>query len=285
MSDVRPNLFIVGAMKSGTSSLHAYLGTHPDVYMCEPKEPGYFCPEVGMSNGEPWYLDLFKAGAGKRVVGESSTHYTKLPQYQGVIERIADFSPDARFIYLMRDPVERSISHYWHMVRWHGESRSLLDALRSDSQFRDFSYYAMQLRPYLDRFGSDRVLVQTFEAFSADAAGVTASVFRWLGVDDTFVPPNAGARENETPPTVVRARGRGMLHRLRYSRAWNRLGPLVPQSVRRLGVALAEKPVARAAEPRQEAIAYLREVQGCQVDELSDLIGRRFPEWRTLHGR
>ena len=116
----RPNLFIIGAMKSGTSSLHAYLGTHPSVFMCEPKEPGYFVEQLNLKRGRGWYSKLFHGAEGASIRGESSTEYTKAPMYGGVPQRLAEFNPQAKIIYLMRDPIERSISHYWHMVRWHG---------------------------------------------------------------------------------------------------------------------------------------------------------------------
>ena len=128
MNELKPNLFIIGAMKCGTTSLHTYLGDHPDILMCPMKEPSHFVnseelrivwpgpsrPSFG--NTEKDYCDLFRGGEGKLVRGESSTAYTKLHKVTGVAKRIYDFNSDAKLIYIMRDPIERTISHYWHAV-------------------------------------------------------------------------------------------------------------------------------------------------------------------------
>jgi Sulfotransferase family len=111
----KPNLFIIGAMKAGTSSLHSYLGAHPQIFMTEVKEPAFFedpahrkRPKEGIGywNNLSHYLELFALTGDRPVVGESTTDYTKLPLKTGVARRIFDFNSDARLIYLMRDPIE-----------------------------------------------------------------------------------------------------------------------------------------------------------------------------------
>src|SRR5579872_2507705 len=92
----RPNLFIIGAMKSGTTSLHEYLAAHPQIAMSRVKEPGFFVEELSFGRGLEWYLSQFDADERHRFLGESSTHYTKLPVYQGVAERIVRFNRHAR---------------------------------------------------------------------------------------------------------------------------------------------------------------------------------------------
>src|SRR5579863_331121 len=152
-------------MKSGTTYLADLLATHPSIFMCSPKEPCHFVhPEQlkflwpGAWAKRYWanqeaYLSLFRTAGAAAVIGEASVYYTHLPLASGVPERIHQFCPYARFIYIMRDPVERTISHYWHRVRWHEEGRSSIEAVKNDPQYRDVSYYAMQLKPYLDLFG------------------------------------------------------------------------------------------------------------------------------------
>src|SRR5580704_16187248 len=149
----RPNLFIIGAMKSGTTTLHEYLDSHPQIAMSRVKEPGFFVEELTHRQGEDWYLSLFDQDSCFRYRGESSTHYTKLPVYQGVAERLFRFSPDARLIYIMRNPFERTMSHYWHNVRdtlYGRERRSPLKAIREQPDYVAFGDYAMQLEPYID---------------------------------------------------------------------------------------------------------------------------------------
>ncbi len=280
------NLFIIGAMKSGTTSLHNYLATHPDIFMCEPKEPGFFVEELTWAKGLDWYRSLFADAQGKAVVGESSTHYTKLPVYRGVPERIAEFNPNARFIYLMRDPVDRAVSHYWHNVRdltSGRERRDMLTAMQRDPQYVAFSDYAMQLKPYMEIFGRERIFVATFERMVADPAGVVGEIFSWLRVDGSFQPEDLHRRWNAAPEELSRVRGLGILNRIRYSRAWDRLAPAMPGRLRRLGIFLAEKPVGRASQDETAAQRYLRPILRGRVEEIRSLLGRDFNEWITLY--
>lgn len=280
----RPNLFVIGAMKAGTTSLHRYLSSHPDVFMCEPKEPGFFVPELKYyPRDEAWYRSLFAAAGDARVVGEASTHYAKLPVYGGVPERIAAYSPDARFIYVMRDPVERTLSHYWYHVRLYGTGKPMLQAFRENVAFRAFSDYPMQLAPYFERFGADRVLCLTFEEMVADPRGTISGVLEWLGLRTDVPMPELG-RENARPERVRQARGLGLLGRLARSGVWDLVSPAVPAPLKRLGRRRAFASVAPAEVPTAEAIEHLRPEMAEMVERLARLLGRDFPRWTTTLG-
>lgn len=292
----RPNLFVIGAMKSGTTSLHSYLDAHPSIFMVPNKEPTHFVDgdelravspliwEAGFWKDRRLYLDLFADAGDAVIVGESSTNYSKRPMIEGVAGRIAEYDPAARIVYLMRDPVARTLSHYWHLVRWHDETRDPLAAVRHDPRYRAVSYYAMQLAPYLERFRRERIKPLTLESLKADPAEVMADLYGWLGVDAGFVPPNLGERKNVTAGATKQARGHGLLRRIRHSDSWARLAPAVPGGIRRLGRTLAEREVDRASVDMGAAIDYLRPLQQQETEELATLLGRAFPEWRTLHG-
>ncbi|HSH30890.1 MAG TPA: sulfotransferase [Thiohalobacter sp.] len=292
----RPNLFLIGAMKSGTTTLHALLASHPQVFMCEPKEPCHFLdperlrqywPEMWARRyweSEAAYLKLFENACDAPVIGESSTDYSKLPRFPGVVERIRAFNPQARIIYIMRDPVERTLSHYWHMVTHRAERRELLTALREEPHYLQVSDYARQLRPWFDAFGQDRVLTLTFEALQSEPQATVQRVFAWLDVDPAFVPPNLGERENVTAARIQQVSGLGLLHRLRHSRWWDRIGPRVPQGIRSLGAKASLREVDRSDVDRSAAIEYLRSIQRDQAAALEQLLRRDFPEWKTLQG-
>ena len=293
---VRPNLFIVGAMKSGTSSMHAILGRHPEIFMCEPKEPCYFMDKLSLKErwpdmyargywkGEQHYLKLFEAGQGFPIIGESSTYYSKRPRVLGVPERIHAFNPDAKIIYLMRDPVRRTISHYWHRVRKKGEVRGMNAAIREDSYYTEISHYAMQLEPYLRLFGRDQVYALTIEEFDRDLPGEVAKILRWLGVDDSFVPPNLNERMHATSVVVEQQRvflPRGVGREsfwIRSLRSW--LSPAVRERLHRL----VYREVDRRSADLDDVMAYLKPIQLKQVEELASLLGREFHEWETLYG-
>jgi hypothetical protein len=290
----RPNLFIVGAMKSGTSSLHSYLGAHPSIFMSEPKEPCYFVqPEqlewpairkLELWRDEDRYLRLFAAAGERAVIGESSTLYTKAPRIGGVPERIHRFCAGARIVYVMRDPVSRTVSHYWHAVRGGREHRGLLDALRSDPHYREVSHYAFQIRPYLELFGERNVRLLTLEELRARPRETVRALFSWLEVDAEFLPGNLDTRRNVSPDSFERPAGWGLLHRLRHSRVWDQVGPYVPASVRGVGRRLSIEQVRRDQREVEAATEYLRPLQREQTTELEALAGRSFSEWRILFG-
>ncbi|MEA2079032.1 MAG: sulfotransferase [Pseudomonadota bacterium] len=278
----RPNLFVLGAMKSGTTSLHEYLDRHPHVFMSPKKEPAYFVEEYGWSNGEKWYLNLFAAAREEQIIGESSTDYTKLPRFQGVPKRVEAFNPEARLIYIMRDPIERTISHYWWRVRFNGESRSMLEAIKEEPYYRAVSNYAMQLRPYIELFGLGNIKAITFEQMVEDPVATMRGVFDWLGLEPGLELTDGEIRKMTTPTQLDQVRGRGMLNSLRYSKFWNVTGPLVPARVRSVFKRAAVK-TADTSEISTDAIErWLRPVQREQVRELSAMLGCEFPEWKTL---
>ena len=291
----RPNFFLVGSMKSGTTSLHRYLLAHPQIFMTEdPKEPTYFLereqlldvlPGVekrGFWRSEEAYLALFEAAGGRAVIGEASANYARLNRVQGVPERVAAFNPDARILFIARDPIERTISHYWYMVRFFDERRDMLSAIREEPDYSDTSHYAMQLKAWLARFPEKRVKFVTTEALSARPTETMAEIFRWLEVDDGFVPANLAERANEAPDQVRQVRGSGLLHRFRSSALWTAVGPMVPPALRRAARHLSERNVERTTVDREPVEQYLRPLQLRQTEELSALLQRDFPEWATL---
>jgi hypothetical protein len=192
-----PNLFIVGAMKCGTTSLHHYLSQHPAISMSRVKEPDVFV-------GPQWrehvsgYGRLLDAEAPVR--GESSTNYTKYPLFPDVPARIAEVAPHAKLVYVVRDPLSRCVSQWVHNVGQGRESRSLDDAVRDfDDPQNSYVWsgrYATQVERYLEHFGLDQLLVLDHTKLLNDRLATVRLVFRFLGVDDGFVSPAFDAEFN-----------------------------------------------------------------------------------------
>jgi hypothetical protein len=289
-----PNLFIIGAMKSGTTSLHEYLHEHPDIFMARFKEPQYFAPhriplqgDWGQGNPLPepgidWYLRLFDGAGDVKYAGESSTTYTKEPRVTGCARRIHEFNPGARLIYILRDPIERTISHYWHNVAGLMESRPMLEAIRRRDEYTAYSHYARQLRPYLDRFDPSSIYVNTLENLTACRQEVLRDIFAWLGVDPSFQVQNVD-HHNVGARTVRKVR-RGFegLARARRHWRWRWFEASCPGIARLVDRAMA-RPIDRVGADPGAVVAYLRPLQREQTRELTALIGREFPEWATLY--
>jgi hypothetical protein len=294
-----PNLFIIGAAKSGTSSLAKYLSLHPDIFMSRFKEPAFFLGapppnRISMRHRRPFladkyrsslneYLKLFSESRGKRIIGEASVGYSQMPLFEGVAQRIHSFNPDARIIYLLRDPVERAISQYWFKVETAEEMRDISTAITQDRLYTAVSHYAYQLRPYMSLFDRNNIKVITSESLRDRPTTVLQDLFSWLSVDRSYIPENIHERFNVTPKIVTQLTSVGVLHRIRHSRAWDIFGRLVPRPVRRMGRRFVEKQLDRKAVDHTSVIEYLRSIQISQTEELAALLGRQFFEWKTLY--
>jgi hypothetical protein len=183
--------FIIGAMKAGTTSLFKYLAGHPDLCPSKRKEPRVFRDPGDPAEQRAALGDLFDQGKGQLWRFEGSTAYTKYPKFTGVPERIQRAVPDARFIYLVRNPVERTWSQYIHNLAHGRETRPFARAIEEKPQYLNFSRYHLQLQEYLAVFPKERILLQVFEDMVADPAAVVRSVCEFLGVDTSYRPATA----------------------------------------------------------------------------------------------
>lgn len=276
-----PNLFIIGAMKSGTTSLHEYLNSHPDIFMSKVKEPGYFSKCVNYyPKDSAWYMSLFADVKDEVIVGESSTHYTKLPTCDDVVDRLWKFNPDARFIYVMRHPVKRVISHYWHNIKNGEEYRDILSAIDANEEYISFSDYAYQLEPYIARFGMEKMYTLTFEDLINDPDKELKNIFSWLGVDNTFVVGASHETYNALPETFKKVRGRGLLYSLRSSVLWNSLSPLVPKVITRYAASMTEQDVVKSTDDSVQATKVLTPVLAEKVRVLEKLLDKELDVWK-----
>jgi hypothetical protein len=176
-----PDFMIIGAMKSATSTLHEQLAANPGFFMSRPKEPNFFSDDAVWAQGLGWYESLFAAAPPGALRGESSTHYTKLPTHPRTLERLAASVRTRRFVYVMRHPVDRLVSHYIH--EWsQGVYREPIDeAAEQRPELVAYGCYALQLEPWLARFGRERVLPVFFERLTAAPDAELARVGAFLG--------------------------------------------------------------------------------------------------------
>jgi len=200
---------IIGAQKCGTSSLWAYLRDHPQVFVPPVKELDFFSQpgDVDVEQYRRWFDDAPDAA----VVGEASTSYTMFPVTDDVPAKIARVVPEARLIYLVRDPLERMRSAYQHRLAGGTEHRSIGRALLADPTYVQVSSYATQVEHYLEWFPRSQLLLLTTEELKRNRAETLRTVLSFIGVDPAWQPTDVHTEHNTSA------------EKQRAPRAWSRL--------------------------------------------------------------
>ncbi len=222
MEKKTPNFFIVGAAKAGTTSLYHYLKSHEDVYFSPVKEPNYFSTDIKTAEftsiykrnvdvvpkdfydkkpeknvqlsfirDQKLYLDLFKWVNGESVVGECSTSYLYSKK---AAKNIYNFNPDAKIVIVLRNPAERTFSHYLMAVRYGFTRLPFRKALEKDKNqddkgwgktelFIELSQYAQQIKRYLDVFPEGNVKIVLFDDFKKDTLKTLNEISEFLGIE------------------------------------------------------------------------------------------------------
>jgi hypothetical protein len=184
-----PTFVVIGAMKAGTVSLRHYLDEHPDVFLGRGGtfgEPNFFIAEDNWRRGRGWYESLFGGAGRAAAIGECSPSYTMAPAFRGVPERMAQVVPQARLVYVVRDPVARMQSMYMHQVSA-GRERRRAEVALLDDRYLGPSRYGFQLGAFLDHFGRSQVLVIASEVLRDRPREALSAVFDHLAVDPAAV--------------------------------------------------------------------------------------------------
>jgi hypothetical protein len=166
-----PDFLIIGAMKCGTSTLAAQLGAQDGLFMTTPKEPNFFSDDAVHARGLGWYESLFAEAPPDAVKGEASTHYTKLPTYPGTVARMRAVLHAPRLVYMVRDPIDRAVSHYMHGWTEGQMGDDPVVAFEDHAELVDYGLYARQLAPFIDAYGLDAICVTSLERLKADPQG------------------------------------------------------------------------------------------------------------------
>jgi hypothetical protein len=280
-----PNFLLIGAAKAGTTSLYHYLRQHPQVYMCPVKEPKFFAfedTEPGSCRGTgnrdsmsqlitdiEGYRALFTGVSSEKAVGEASPQYLYVPEASSRIRR---YVPEARLIAVLRNPVERAYSSYLHLVREGWEQLSFSEALNEEEErvrdnwpimwhHKNGGFYHEQLKRYYELFEPEQIRVYLYEDLKEDPVGMTQSIFRFLGVDEAFV-PDTSLKHNMSGIPKSRA-----LHTLMDLQTLLRrpnllksvIKPFVPKRLRlRILLNLRNRYLTRSERPRQRILADLQ---------------------------
>jgi len=230
LSNKLPDFIIIGAMKSATSTLHNQLSAQPGIFMSTPKEPNFFSDDEIYNQGLNWYTALFSDADTEQICGESSTHYTKLPDYPETIQRLKAAIPMPKLIYVMRHPIDRLISHYMHQWSEGVISCDINQAIDRYPELVDYSCYGMQISAYFEAFGSKSVLPLFFEDLKANKNKSLNRVGEFIGLTEPLIWVDDLAQDNVSSQRIRRFYGYELLINSKPM-AWLRKA-LIPQRVR-----------------------------------------------------
>lgn len=263
-----PTFLIIGAMRSGTTSLTRYLGLHPDVFFAKHKELHFF--DHHYDRGLEWYQSCFEQAGPRLHLGEATPNY--IYDYRA-LERIANDLPLVKLIAVLRNPVDRAYSHYWHNRSRGKESLDFKSAVKAESQrllvsakhattysYLDRGRYATQLRKVLTLFGRDALKICLFDDLSSDPVGVVSDINAFLGVEGTTTLQIHGGRVNR----YVEFRS------LVLRRIAKRFPPQVRRIVDRLNVRTLRAYPPMPPDIRQDLIKYFSD----EVEGTSSILGR-----------
>lgn len=275
-----PNLLVIGAHKCGTTSMHDYLDQHPEISMSRTKELNFFVDCMNWKYGLDWYASQFEEN---KVIGESSVMYSRHPRGGGMAQRIHETLPDVKLIYMVRDPIDRIMSHYVDVVDELREMRpfdEVVAAVDNENEYLGTSRYHYQVSQYLKHYDRNRILIVLLDELKSEPQQTMRRVFQFLGVDDS-VEVNCertlnSLRTNRRPNAIIRR----VLPK-RFIRQLHRPTWLPGKAV------VAVKAAIRATGSRIDRPALMNAMERHLIDRLKDdvrefqtLLGRPCPEWR-----
>lgn len=274
-----PNLLIIGAPKTGTTSLHSYIDQHPEVSMSDPKELRYFWRDDWRQRVD-WYASHFDAE--KPVRGESTPAYSMWPYRDCVPERAHELIPDARLIYVVRDPIERLRSH-WRQRRADGFREPFEHYIaRLDDPANPLicaSRYGTQIERWLRYYDASRMLVIDQARLKDARAEVVEDAFSFLGLRAPDAPLELGRDLNtQADKVALRAWGAPLWDRVLWPTSRR-----VPESLKQKIRAPARKVLFRAVTDQAEIDGRLRDrlerYFRPEVERLREISGQAFESW------
>ena len=185
---ILPNLVGCGAGKSGTTSLYYYLSEHPDIFMSSAKETHFFSQHY--EKGIDWYQGQFGGYKNEKIIGEFSTSYL---MDKSVPERIQTILPNAKLLFIFRNPIDRAFSNYLFSLSLgtqvsEGSFSELIKTNEGFDEYIDPGFYVDHLRDYLSYFDLSQIYVMFTENLKSQPLLEMQRCYEFLGVDTSFQP-------------------------------------------------------------------------------------------------
>ena len=270
-----PSFVVIGAARAGTETLNAWLNDHRDVCMSPREGLDFFLENGSWDKGVGWYALRFGTCAWDQTRGESSPAYADTHLDPGVPKRMHSVIPDARLIYLVREPMERMRSMFRHRVSAGSETRAFAAAVADDPNYRETSRYISHVGAFLKHFNKKQMLVITSEQLAADPQGTIGAVHAHIGVVPTELSTDKGRRDVTADQRLESTVSRRLKANPSYWRALNRSWQLRSLHER----AFTRRGSMASTRLTKETDAELRQDLEKDIQSLVVFIVRRLTEW------
>lgn len=277
------DFMIIGAMKSGTSTLAEILSMHPEVCFCQEKEPHFFSKTSDWKTNLEDYKSLYHPQE-QQICGEASTTYTCYPEFnKNIWDDLYQFNPQLKLIYIMRDPVERIVSHYMHNYLRGYTSETIEKDILTKSTYIDRTRYFVQIRPYLHLFGHNKLLLLTLEELTNNQTITLNKIAQFLNIDekefDSIENIHANKSVGETKPDV-------RVDNFRQSKMVNMLRPMIPKYLRKIAsnslYQITQKEFTDRPIMSDSLKKVICDLLSLDINEIEKIMGRELKEWNSL---
>lgn len=275
-----PDFIVCGAQKAGTTSLFHYLQDHPQISMPKQKEINFF--NLNWQKGYTWYKDQFSHFDRAKIIGEVSPLYM---WHQEVPQRMAGLVPDAKLIFVLRNPAARAYSNYWFNISRGAQdpNESFSEAIRTQKGYRNYitkGFYYNQIERFLPYFSRGQLYIIISEDLKNNILRELTSCFEYLSVGTDYI-PDVQQLHNVTQ-VAPNAISRNLYQAWCSIRAF--LRPVIPTTVRNIAKqiqARIDECVLVSSPPpmSQQERTYLRELFQKQNALLSNFLQRGSPLW------
>jgi len=263
-----PNFIIIGAMKSGTSSLYQYIATHPNIVRSSMKETDFFTQD-GFKKGINWYNQQFSDSG--QYAFEASPNYSKRHIFPGVPERMFSILPKIKLIYIVRDPIERITSQYIHNYAHGRESQTLSEILKdTNNSYIQTSKYFFQIQAFLEYYPENNLLIIESEQLRKDPSKTLNNIFNFLSITPEYDPNILKELFHES-----RVKERKSTIEIELCKKIN--NPYLVKKIQQLSKPLRKKFKKPSLTPKEKEM--LSNVLTPDIDSLRTFSGLEFPDW------
>ncbi len=270
-----PTFVVIGAVRAGTGMLHRWLGEHPGICMSPREDLEFFLESGNWDRGSGWYSLRFGTCEWHHARGETSARYAETHVDPGVPKRMHSLIPDARLVYLVREPIERMRSMYRFRVTEGTETRPFDEAVAEDPDYIEAGRYIERIGDFLTEYPKKQLLVLTTEHLAADPNAAMAEIHEHIGVEPAPLSEGAIHRDVTDDQRLESTISLRLKATPGYWRALNRSWRLRNLHER---VLTRQAKVPSAILPGHVE-AELRDSLNKDIEALEVFIGRRLTEW------